>query len=108
MTGPWRGPGSERPDVPLPPGRMPWLRGGRPLKRWTWVGAFGPDVMLCAGTAAIGPAVLSWWGVWDRSVLAERTVRRRLPVTAARVAVPEVMDLTVEPAGPAVEVVSPH
>ena len=31
---------------------MPVLRGGRPLKRWTWVGAFGPDVMLCAAAGA--------------------------------------------------------
>ena len=31
-----------------PPARMPPLRGGRPLKRWRWVGAFGPDAMACA------------------------------------------------------------
>ena len=46
----WRGPGPGRPAVPLPPERMPPLRGGRPLKRWRWVGAFGEDAMVCAAT----------------------------------------------------------
>ena len=64
---PWRGPAPGRPELPLPPGRMPLLRGGRPLKRWTWVGAFGPDVMLCAAVARIGPLATSWWAVWDGS-----------------------------------------
>ncbi len=44
----------DRPDLPLPPGRMPLVRGGRPLKRWRWVGAFGPDAMACAARASIG------------------------------------------------------
>ena len=44
-------PGPGRPALPLPPERMPLLRGGRPLKRWSWVGAFGPELMLCAARA---------------------------------------------------------
>ena len=63
----WRGPGPGRPAVPLPPDRMPGWRGGRPLKRWTWVGAFGPELMLCAAVARIGPATAAWWAVWDRA-----------------------------------------
>ncbi len=86
---------------------MPMLRGTRPLKRWTWVGAFGRDVMLCAAVARIGPLATSWWAVWDGRSLREETVRRALDVTAARVRVPGVLDLRVEP-GAAVEVVSPH
>ena len=63
----WRGPGPGRPELPLPPERMPAWRGGRPLKRWTWVGAFGPELMLCAAVARIGPATAAWWAVWDRA-----------------------------------------
>ena len=58
-----------------PPDRMPLLRGGRPLKRWTCVGAFGPDVMLCAAQRArSGRCPVTWWAVWDRRPrAAERT-----------------------------------
>jgi Domain of unknown function (DUF2804), C-terminal len=85
---------------------MPMWRGGRPLKRWTWVGAFGPDVMLCAAVARVGPLASSWWAVWDGTRLVERTVRRPLAVSASRVAVGEI-DVGVE-GGAAIEVVSPH
>ena len=105
----WRGPGPARPALPLPPERMPAWRGGRPLKRWTWVGAFGPELMLCAAIARIGPATAAWWAVWDRSELHERSLRRAggLVVTPSRVEVPGVMALSVGD-GAAVEVVSPH
>jgi Protein of unknown function (DUF2804) len=105
----WRGPGPDRPSLPLPPGRMPAWRGGRPLKRWTWVGAFGPDVMLCAAVARIGPATAAWWAVWDGATFTERSLRRRagIEVTPSRVLVPGVMELTVGDAE-AIEVVSPH
>jgi Protein of unknown function (DUF2804) len=88
---------------------MPLLRGGRPLKRWVWVGAFGPDVMLCAAQAWVGPVPVSWWAVWDRRALAERFVRRTAGwiVTPAYVLVPGVMELFVGGVEP-VEVVSPH
>ncbi len=57
------------PDVlpfAVPPARMAPLRGGRPLKRWRYVAAFCEELMLCAATAAVGPARSSWWAVWDR------------------------------------------
>jgi hypothetical protein len=88
---------------------MPASRGGRPLKRWTWVGAFGPDVMLCAAVARVGPATAAWWAVWDGERLSERSLRRRagMVVTPSRVGVPGVLSLEVGDAVP-VEVVSPH
>jgi hypothetical protein len=88
---------------------MPLLRDGRPLKRWTWVGAFGPDVMLCAARAWVGPVPVSWWAVWDRRTLAERFVRRTAGwiVTPSYVLVPGVMELFLGGVEP-VEVVSPH
>jgi hypothetical protein len=90
---------------------MPAWRGGRPLKRWTWVGAFGPELMLCAAVARIGPATAAWWAVWDRAGgrFEERSLRRAggLEVTPARVLVPGVMELEVGDGAP-IEVVSPH
>jgi hypothetical protein len=88
---------------------MPILRGGRPLKRWVWVGAFGPDVMLCAARAWVGPVPVSWWAIWDGRSLTERFIRRRggWIVTPSYVLVPGVMELFVGDAR-AVEVVSPH
>jgi hypothetical protein len=69
--------GAPPPDagLPLPPGRLPPLRGGRPLKRWRYVAAFSEQLMLCAATARVGPGRTSWWAVWDRErgALAERT-----------------------------------
>ena len=110
----WRNADPSRPglpDLPLPPAPMPPWRGSRPLKAWTWVGAFGPDVMLCAAVARIGPATSAWWAVWDRAAgrLVERTARRSrgIEVSAGRVRVHGVLDLSVG-GGAAIEVVSPH
>ena len=105
----WRGPGPGRPELPLPPERMPGWRGRRPLKRWTWVGAFGPELMLCAAVARIGPATAAWWAVWDGAELTQRSLRRAggMVVTPSRVEVPGVLSLEVGDAAP-VEVVSPH
>lgn len=74
----YRGPGPGRPtDVPLPPARMPLVRGGRMLKRWRWVGVYGPGESLCVGSVRAGPARQSFWAVWERDAgrLHERTVR---------------------------------
>src|SRR5215207_1959043 len=81
------------------PARIP---GMRTHKSWTWVGAFGPELMLCAASARIGPARMSWWAVWDGERLHERTYRRARPVAATpeRVRVDGVLDLTVEPGAP--------
>ncbi|HZB77929.1 MAG TPA: DUF2804 family protein [Solirubrobacteraceae bacterium] len=66
-------------------------------KRWTWVGAFGPELMLCAAVARVGPARSAWWAVWDGARLHERTFHRLGPVTAtpSRVAVRGILDLSV-------------
>lgn len=53
--------------VRLPPARMPAWRGARPLKRWRYVGVYGPELMLCVGLAHVGPGRQSFWAVWDRS-----------------------------------------
>jgi hypothetical protein len=63
--------------VPLPPVRMPTWRGSRPLKRWRYVGVYGPDLMLCVGAARVGPARQSFWAVWDRATRRLREHTRR-------------------------------
>jgi hypothetical protein len=55
---------------------MPARDGLRPLKAWRYVGVYGPDLMLCAAIARIGPARQSFWAVWDRERLYERTSLR--------------------------------
>jgi hypothetical protein len=42
---------------------MPRWRDRRPLKRWRYVGAYGPELMLCAGDAHIGPLRQRFWAV---------------------------------------------
>ncbi len=42
-------------------------------KSWRWVGAFGPELMLCVGTARVGVLRRSWWAVWDGTELHEGT-----------------------------------
>ncbi len=44
------------------------------LKRWHYVGVYGPDVMLCVGDARVGPLPQRWWAVAEPGLpLAERT-----------------------------------
>jgi hypothetical protein len=47
-------------------------------KSWRWVGAFGPDLMLCVAHARVGPIGRSWWAVWDGTTLHEG---KRAPFT---------------------------
>jgi hypothetical protein len=63
----------------LPPQRMPAWYGRRPLKRWRYVGVYGPELMLCVGSARVGPGRQSFWAVWDRNAgrLHEHTWLRR-------------------------------
>jgi Protein of unknown function (DUF2804) len=113
---PYRGDGRVRPaGLALPPGPMPRRVGRRPLKRWRYVGVYGPELMLCAGTVRVAGIPQAFWAVWDRDAerLWERTVLRRgrveLPDGELRVADREVsLDIVLAPAGEAVEVVSPH
>lgn len=64
---PWRGPGPNRPDLPIPPARMPLWRDGQLRKRWRYVASFDEGLMLCAARAQVGPFAQSFWTVWDRS-----------------------------------------
>ena len=69
--------------LPLPPAAMPLQRGGRPRKRWRYVGVFGPELMACAALVQVGVARQSFWAVWERpggdgaGRLLERTRFRR-------------------------------
>src|SRR5829696_1361540 len=63
---PARGDGVASLDLPLPPRRMPLVRRGRALKRWRYVGVYGPEVMFCAGRARVGVIPKSWWAVVER------------------------------------------
>src|SRR4051794_27679237 len=112
---PWRGPGPSRPDhLPLPPGPMPLLRGGRPLKRWRYVGVYDAAMQLCAGIVRVGPLAQTFWAVWDPEAqrLRERTRLLRpgaVRIDAARLRVRDagvVVDLALDRGAP-VEVVSP-
>jgi hypothetical protein len=113
---PYRGDGQGRPaGLALPPGPMPRRQGTRPLKRWRYVGVYGPEVMLCAGVARVAGLPQAFWAVWDRRAqrLWQHTTPRRgrvaIPDGAVRVAAREVaIDLVLEPAGDPVEVVSAH
>jgi hypothetical protein len=60
---PARGDGVASLDLALPPRRMPLLRRGRQLKRWRYVGVYGPEVMLCVGVARVGLVPRRWWAV---------------------------------------------
>lgn len=100
-------------DLPLPPGRMPLLRRGRPLKRWRYVGVYGPDLMLCAGRARVGVVPQEFWGVVERgSPVRDRTSLRgagvRFDGSRVLIETPGVRaDLLVEEGG-GVESVNPH
>ena len=115
-TLPLRGDGTVRPaGLPLPPGRMPLLRDGRPLKRWRYVGVYGPELMLCAASVRIAGIPQAFWAVLDRGTgeLADRTAFTpglvaigdgRLTVRGRDVDI----DLALQPAGDPMEVTSPH
>lgn len=45
---------------------MPLSWNGRPRKRWRYVGIYGPEVMICAARAEVGPIGQCFWEVWDR------------------------------------------
>ena len=103
------------PGLPSPPGRLPLLYRGRPLKRWRYAGLYGERVMLCAAAARIGVARQWFWAAWDREagVLLEAT--RFVPGSVAlpdgrvRVRGRRVRaDLVLEPVGEPIEVCSPH
>jgi hypothetical protein len=94
---------------------MPLLRGGRPLKRWRYVGVYDAAMQLCAGIVRVGPLAQTFWAVWDPEAqrLRERTRLLRpgaVRIDDARLHVRDagvVVDLALDRGAP-VEVVSPH
>jgi hypothetical protein len=88
----------------------------RPLKRWRYIGVYGPDLMCCFGVVTIAGLPQEFWAVWDREaqVLRERTRFRhgfvwlddgRVRVRDRGVAIDLAFD---ERAGTPIEVRSPH
>jgi hypothetical protein len=111
-TLPLRGPAVRSLALPLPPGRMPLVRDRRPLKRWRYVGVYGPELMLCAGDARVAGLPQRWWAVaLPDGTLVERTSARRIVELApGRVGVRDArvsIELALEERG-GVEVASAH
>lgn len=106
MNLPWRG--AENP--PVDADRLPLFRGLRPLKRWRYLGVYGPDVQLCVGVVRIAGAYQSFWAVHNRATDAFRDRAALWPIahldsSSARFGG---VDLVYERAGDPVEVVSMH
>jgi hypothetical protein len=99
-------------DLALPPARMPYWQGRRPLKRWRYVGVYTPELMLCVGDARVGPIPRRWWAV----ALPDGTLREGASIgrggvemagSGVRVAAPGVrIDLDLQESG-GVETASP-
>lgn len=111
-TLPVRGDGSNRPPgLALPPDRMPWRQGSRPLKRWRYLGVFGAEAMVCAAQVRVAGVPHGFWAVWDRSArtLSERTARRcdRVHIDPRAAHAPGI-ELALHADGEAVDVVSAH
>lgn len=71
---PQRGAGVHGLSIPVPPDSMPGRRGARPLKRWRYVGAYCPELMLCVGDVRVGPMPQRFWAIAQPGgALAERT-----------------------------------
>jgi hypothetical protein len=55
---------------------MPAFRRGRPLKRWRYMGAYGPEAMVCVCDVRIGPARQRFWALAEpgRPILTRTTM----------------------------------
>ena len=93
------------------------LKGGRPLKRWRYVGVFGEDTMACFGTVRIGVLPQAFWAVAAPlgGLSPEWRVRERTRFVPGAVDLRDgvarvrgVADLRVEPAGAPIEVTNRH
>jgi hypothetical protein len=86
------------------------FKGGRPRKRWRYVGVFGSDMMACFGVVRIGPLPQAFWALLDEGGLRERTRFRpgAIDLSGGEVRVAGVAELTVEPAGETIEVTNRH
>src|SRR5436190_23665456 len=78
---PRRGAGVTSLGLAIPPGRMRLMRRGRPLKRWRYVGFYGPELMLCAGDVHVGLLRQQFWAVAE----AGRPLRERTSLRSAGV-----------------------
>jgi hypothetical protein len=97
--------------IDLPPRRA--LLGRRPLKRWRYVGVYGPELMACVGEARVGPVPRRWWAValpggalYERTTIGRGGVvfdGSRVSVAARQAAIQLELD-----EGDGVEVASPH
>jgi hypothetical protein len=63
LSPPQRGPAVRALGLALPPARMALLHARRPLKRWRYVGVYGPELMLCTAEAFVGPLGQRFWAV---------------------------------------------
>jgi hypothetical protein len=103
---PVRGPGVRELALPLPPDRMAPVRGGRPLKRWRYLGVYRADLMLCVGDARVAGVRQRWWAV----ALPDGTLlegSRGVELSPERARVRGVLELQLDD-GEGVEVLSPH
>ena len=104
---PVRGAAARSLDLPLPPGRMPLLRSGRPLKRWRYVAVYGPELMVCVADARVAGLPQRWWAV----ALPDGSLHEGadgVHLGSGRVSAGAgAIELEIEE-GDAVEVVSPH
>jgi hypothetical protein len=88
---------------------MPSHDRGRPLKAWRYVGIYGQDFMICAAVVRIGPTRQSFWAVWDRHRLRQRTSLscRGVRMDHGRLRIPELqLDVRLEE-HPGIETVCP-
>jgi hypothetical protein len=106
MTLPWRG--SANP--PLTVDRLPLFRGSRPLKRWRYLGVYGPDVQMCVGIVRIAGAYQSFWAVHNRvtGAFRDRAVLWPIAHFDSKSVRFTGVSLVYERAGDPVEVVSLH
>src|SRR3954454_5883910 len=78
---PRRGAGVRSLGLALPPDRMSLMGWGRPLKRWRYLGFYGPELMLCAGDVRVGFLRQQFWAVAERG----RPLRERSSLRSAGV-----------------------
>lgn len=64
---PWRGPGPGRPDLLLPPQRLPLRLGRRLRKQWRYVGFWSEELMISAARIEVGPVGQTFSAVLDRA-----------------------------------------
>lgn len=106
MNLPWRGPS----DPPIAVDTLPLFRGLRPLKRWRYLGVYGPDVQMCVGIARIGVAYQAFWAVHNRKADTFRDRAALWPIVQFDDATARFdgVDVRYERAGDPIEVVSRH